>query len=398
MSHIALYIRSLRGGGAQRMMLAVARGLKARGHRVDLVLDRKTGPYVPEIPEGVRVVDFHTRRVWSGVPALLRQRRRSREFRPVLLGRDRPSTLGSAGALLRYLRRERPEAMLSMFSWNNFLAVWARRAAGLPMRLVVSERNTLTRDLDLDGEPSPKNAHVPRLARAFYPLADAVVAISEGAGDDLARVAGMERTRIRVVYNGWSPDILARSAAEPEHPWLAKGGDGGPPVVLGVGRLAPQKDFATLIRAFARLRARRPLRLLILGRGKQRDALETLARELGVADDVDLAGFVENPFAYYPRAAVFVFSSAWEGFGNVLTEAMACGCPVVSTDCPHGPAEILAGGVGPLVPVGDDAAMAAAIERVLDDPPDREALRRAAADFSEARMVDAYERLLLPTA
>ncbi len=397
MSHIAIYIRSLRGGGAQRIALTVAGALARRGYRVDLVLDRKTGPYVSQIPEGVRVVNFGTRRFLRGVPSLLRYHRESRDFWPTIRSGVRPSTLGSAGAMLRYLRRERPDAMLSMLSWNNLLAIWAQQASGHPMRLVVSERNVLTPDLDLDGHPAPKDAAVPTLAGALYPEADEVATISAGCADDLAQVTGLDRERIRVVHNGFSPNILERAQEEPEHPWLAKGGDGGPPVILAVGRLTRQKDYPTLLRSFARLRTRRPARLLILGRGKEQAALETLARELDIAGDVDFAGFVDNPFAYYRCADLFVLSSAWEGFGNVLIEAMACGCPLVSTDCPGGPVEILEGGrFGPLVPVGDDAALAQAIAEVLDAPPDRDAMRVAAERFSEERMVTAYERFLIP--
>jgi len=143
------------------------------------------------------------------------------------------------------------------------------------------------------------------------------------------------------------------------------------------------------------VRAVRPARLLILGEGKKRTTLEALARKLGVASDVGLPGFVDNPFAYMARAAVFVLSSAWEGFGNVVAEALACGCPVVSTDCPSGPAEILDGGAyGPLVPVGDDAALAKAILSVLETPPDPERLRARAALFSVDRVADQYLEVL----
>jgi glycosyltransferase involved in cell wall biosynthesis len=157
-----------------------------------------------------------------------------------------------------------------------------------------------------------------------------------------------------------------------------------------------QKDFPTLLKAFARVRAVRPARLLILGEGKERTELEVLARELGVASDVALPGFVPNPFPHMMRASVFVLSSAWEGLPGVLIEAMACGCPVVSTDCPSGPAEILDGGVyGPLVPVGDDAALAKAILSVLETPPDPERLRARAALFSTDHAADQYLELLL---
>ena len=173
-------------------------------------------------------------------------------------------------------------------------------------------------------------------------------------------------------------------------------------VVLGVGRLTQQKDFPTLIRAFARVRAQRDARLMILGEEKnpiknaqRRKELTALAAELGVTEDLALPGFVSNPFAYMARAGVFVLSSAWEGFGNVVAEAMACGCPVVSSDCPSGPAETLNHGEhGSLVPVGDDEAMAAAILSVLEKPPDRHRLQTRAAEFSVGPVVKRYLKVL----
>jgi glycosyltransferase involved in cell wall biosynthesis len=171
---------------------------------------------------------------------------------------------------------------------------------------------------------------------------------------------------------------------------------------MGLGRLEPQKDLATLVRAFARVRRDRPARLLIVGAAdKPADTpgrtatLRALATEQGVADDLDLPGWTDNPFAWLSRAAVFVLSSRHEGFGNVLVEALACGCPVVSTDCPSGPAEILESGrYGRLVPVGDDVAMAEAIGATLDTPPDRVPLRERAGAFTARRGVARYEALL----
>ena len=192
-----------------------------------------------------------------------------------------------------------------------------------------------------------------------YLHADAIVAVSNGVADDLANVVGLPRECVTTIYNPTvHPQLLALAQARLEHPWFAAG---APPVVLGVGRLGKSKDFPTLIKAFARLRTERPARLLILGGtdkvskwDESRDQLMALAAELGVVDDVSLPGFVANPFAYMTRAAVFVLSSQYEGFPNVLVEALACGCPVVSTDCPSGPSEILdKGKYGRLVPCRD---------------------------------------------
>ena len=178
-----------------------------------------------------------------------------------------------------------------------------------------------------------------------------------------------------------------------DHPWFAPG---SPPVLLSVGRLARQKDFPTLLNAFARVRDTFPVRLLILGEGRQRARLEALVLSLGIAGDVAFPGFTMNPFPYMSQAAAFVLSSAWEGAPGALIEAMACGCPVVSTDCPSGPAEILADGqYGPLVPVGDDRALADAIVTVLEKRPDPERLQTRASMFSVERVADRYLDVML---
>jgi glycosyltransferase involved in cell wall biosynthesis len=231
------------------------------------------------------------------------------------------------------------------------------------------------------------------MVRRYFRDAGAILAVSDGVADDLAAVASLPRCTIRTIYNPVvTSDLLKQASVPMAHPWFSPG---APPVILGVGRLAAQKDFAMLIRAFARIRAGRLIRLMILGEGKKRRELEELADSLGVRQDLALPGFEENPFAYMARAAVFVLSSAYEGLPGVLIQAMACGCPVVSTDCPSGPREILEhGSYGPLVPVGDDTAMAEAIQTVLDASPSHERLRVRAAEFSMDRAVEQHLEVL----
>jgi glycosyltransferase involved in cell wall biosynthesis len=292
--------------------------------------------------------------------------------------------------LVDYFRRARPDAVFAAEPGYSAIAVWARRRSGLRSRVVVSERIQVSRYAPVRSPwGSPRQR--PLLRRAYLE-ADAIVAVSDGVANDLATYAGIPRERIRTVYNPVvGPDLIARAREPLNHPWFAPG---QPPVILGAGRLDPQKDFATLIRAFARVRARRAARLVILGAdgppelGYTAD-LKAMPGALGVAQDVAMPGFVENPYAFMARASNFVLSSTYEGLPGVLIQALACGCPVVSTDCPSGPREILDHGrFGPLVPVGDDAALARAIEQVLDNPLPSERLRARADLFSVDRAVD----------
>jgi glycosyltransferase involved in cell wall biosynthesis len=395
--HLALFIRSLgsRGAGAERIWLHLGEAFAARGHRVDLVLGRRTGHLADAVPPGVRVVDLAVRSTLPLIGAALRDPRSARSLAPALVALPPPWILAAVPALAAYLERERPDALLSALSYSNLAALWARERADVPVRVAVSEHNTL----------SVRAAHarrrrwrvLPLLESRWYPRADAILAVSTGVADDLARTAGLPRERIVVTYNPVVSDAIRVAAREPvAHAWLAPG---AAPVVLGVGKLAPQKGFDTLLRAFARVRAQRPARLAILGEGPQRRALEQLAGELGIAADVALPGFVANPFAWMARSAVFALSSRWEGLPGALIEALACGCAVVSTDCPSGPAEILEGGrLGPLVPVEDDEALGAAIARALSDPSDPAPRRARAEDFSLDRVAPRYLAALLPAA
>jgi glycosyltransferase involved in cell wall biosynthesis len=269
----------------------------------------------------------------------------------------------------------------------------------VPTRVLVSERNTLS--AMIGGSRRWRDRHLPRLLGHAYRQADGIVAVSDGVADDLARQSGLPRARIATVYNPViTPEIAALAGQPVAHRWFLPG---APPVILGVGSLSARKDFPTLLRAFAKLRKERDCRLVILGQAasskktqEQRAELTALAASLGVADDVDLPGFVANPFAYMARASVFVLSSAFEGLPGALIQAMACGCPVVSTDCPSGPAEILDNGrFGALVPVGDDGAMAAAIAATLERPVAAATLQARAAMFSVDRAVDRYLDLML---
>jgi glycosyltransferase involved in cell wall biosynthesis len=343
---VALFVPSLVGGGAERVALNLAKGFSDLGVPTDLVTVSSQGEFAGQVPAHVRLVDLHASRVLFGIPALV-----------------------------RYLRRERPLALIAFMDHASIAALWARRISRVPTRIICTVHNTLTQATT--HSVNWRNRLLPMFLRRAYPNADDVVAVSHGVARDFSQATGLPLSRIRVIYNPVITDELRSAVNDPPgHPWLT---NGGPPVVLGVGRLTKQKDFASLIRAFAQVRRQAPARLVILGEGPQRPELEALIRELGLDGDVSLPGFVSGAKACMARSAVFVLSSAWEGLPTVLIEAMAAGTRVVSTDCPSGPREILRDGeLGRLVPAGDVEALAQAIVAALSDSD-----RQPAFDLNE---------------
>ncbi len=351
--HLAVYMHDLSGGGVERMRLELIRVFLARGLAVTLVLHARAGVLARAVPEGCRVVVLGGRRTAQDVPGLA-----------------------------RFLRRERPDVLLASLDHNNVAAMLARRLAGGRTRLVICQHNALS--AEAEHMRGLKYRAVPLLYRMLQGAADGIVAVSSGVADDLARTAGIARHRVTVIHNPViSGDFVARASAPAGDPWLA---DGAPPVLVWVGRLVAQKDPHTLLRAFAEVAA--PARLLLLGEGALRPELERLAAALGLAGRVRFAGFQANPLPWIREAHALVLSSRYEGLGNVIVEALGCGTAVVSTDCPHGPREILEGGRhGALVPVGDVAALAAAMRATLAAGHDPAALRTRAAAFTAEHAV-----------
>jgi glycosyltransferase involved in cell wall biosynthesis len=273
-----------------------------------------------------------------------------------------------------------------------FLLVKLTRFRGL--RVVISERAA---SKALSAEPPLLRALLKLLMRVLYPHASALLGVSEGVSVDVSELVHLPAGRVQTISNPVNLSGLRAAAAEPlEHPWLQSD---KPPLLVSAGRLVVQKDFATLLSAFYLLRQRQQANLVILGEGPTRVLLEAQVRDMGLADCVFLPGFDANPLTWMARAAVFVLSSRWEGFPGVLLQAMACGAPVVSTDCPHGPREILQDGRwGALVPVGDAVALAAAIAAVLQANPERPTGLRPpsprCADYAPERIWAAYRQVL----
>jgi glycosyltransferase involved in cell wall biosynthesis len=358
---VAFFLPSLRGGGAERVALNLAQSFTAHGVAADLVAVSGTGEFEGQIPAGVRLIDLHASRVLRGLPRLV-----------------------------GYLRRERPSAIISFMDHAGVVALLARRLSGISTRVICTVHNTLSHAAP--NSSSFRSRAMPVFLRLFYPQADAVVAVSHGVATSFSEVTGFPLEKIRVIYNPViTTDLATAGAGAPGHTWLT---DGGPPVVLAVGRLTRQKDFGSLVRAFAKVLQKHPARLLILGEGEERSSLEALVRELGLASSVALPGFVVGAHACMARSAVFVLSSLWEGLPTVLIEALVVGTPVVATDCPSGPREILRGGeLGRLVSPGDIQGLADGILAVLAGGGPR-ATPADLTQFTQEFAVERYLRLV----
>mgnify|MGYP003335841754 FL=1 len=337
---IAFLLPDLEWSGLGTVAVNLGKEISSRGISVDLVVGSATGVFLKEIPPQIRIVDFE------------------RQIQPRL-----QSALKILLPLRRYLQIEKPTALVCYLYTCNVVTLMAKMLVRSKVKLVLVEQIILYEKQEKK-QQKLQERFLPILMRWLYPSADKVVACSQGLARDLEIYLGFNHGKIDVIYNPVIDEKLAEKAnLFVEHPWFNKGEI---PVVLGAGRLVRQKDFATLIRAFALVKKEQKVRLVILGEGQLKNQLLTLVGQLNLENDVVILDFVENPYAYMAKSAVFVLSSGWEGFGNVVAEALAAGAPVVSTNCPSGPAEILDNGkYGELVAVGNSQGMAEAILRVL---------------------------------
>ena len=360
---ILFVLDNLTGGGAERVAVTLANGLLARGHRVRMVLFQDHGVLRAMLDPGVELSFLHTVRARQALWPLARR-----------------------------IAALKPGAVLSFLPHANILAILAARLARSRAAVVVTEHNQPSEQMP--GLMSDGFRRSYRLAGLVYPFASALVCCSPGVRQAWIERGGVRERRLHAIYNPViTPELDAASRRKPDHPWAIE--QGGPPLIVSACRFEPEKDLETMLRAFARLRAQRPARLLMLGNGAQRPALEALAEQLGVGADVAMPGFCDNPYAVFRRADVVAVSSVTEGFGNVTIEALACGTPVVTTRC-LAPADqrVVDAWAHAVVPVGDDAALAAAIGHALDDPGDRAALPGRVAGLTLASALHAYEAVL----
>ena len=358
---MVLFIPSYGDGGVERNFVFLANGLANAGYPVTLMASVNRCVFLEQLQPGVELCR--------------------------LAGASEGEL---AAELLAYLAGHPPSVIMTGQHRDDCIAMNAKcQIKGGGHRFFISVGTPLSQQARESHPFWPKRWWYRRRLRALFSRCDGLIANAQGVARDLTQFLGVAPNRIAVAPNpAVPPDLTTRAAEAVDHPWLF---DAAIPVVMAAGRLSRVKDFPTLLQAFTRLHAVRPCRLMILGQGRQRRKLERLAQGLGVAADVDFTGFVDNPYAYLARASVFVVSSLREGGPNVLIEALACGTPVVATDCPYGPREILEGGRwGALVPVGDAPALAQAIDAALRDPLPGAALKRAAERYSVEQSTRSY--------
>ncbi len=394
---IAVFVKNFQYGGTQRVLLRLANKLLEFGHVVHVV-SPGSGPLEATIAPGIRRVHLEPgSRARARTLALRAHPNAAPQLLlPLVLPLHPLKGLAQLAPLSTYLGQAQPGVLISGTASLNIVATLAKRLARTETALILTEHVTTDQRRLTDRRLARR--YLPHLMRETYRDADAIVGVSSGVTKDLRALLRAPAERVRCIYNPAVPGDVQSLARDPvPHAWFDSD---QPPVVLSVGRPGRTKDFRMLVRAFAQLRAESPARLVLLSsasagsaQARQLAALRALATELGVAEDFEILDFTANPFAYMARAGVFASTSTSEGFGNVVAEALACGCPVVSTRT-GGPAEVLEDGrYGRLVPVGDIAAMATALAETLDAPRNSAELRIRADTFSEERAARAYEAL-----
>jgi glycosyltransferase involved in cell wall biosynthesis len=353
---IAFFIPSLRGGGAERVFVDLANNFAKRGLSVDLVLAQKEGPYLKDVSSKVNIIDLKSKRV-----------------------------LFSLLPLIKYLKSKKPDSLISAIFHANIITLIA--CLFCRCDVIVTEHSPFS--VTQKKLPLWKRFIVKTAMKLLYGRAKTIVTVSNGVAEDFVKKIGIKKENLHTIYNPVDiKSVLERSKEDSSHKWLK---NKEKKVLLGVGRLTEQKDFSTLIKAFVKLRKKKEIKLIILGEGKDRKSLEKLIKELQIENDVDMPGFIDNPYSCMANSDIFALSSEYEGFGNVLVEAMACGTPVVSTDCPCGPSEILDNGkYGKLVPVGDINDLAGAIEETLENPIEKKLLQERAKYFSVEKITKEY--------
>lgn len=369
---IAIYIDSLRGYGADKTLLKIAEGLASIGLEVDLVTAKKTDKIDSQINPAVNLIDLKSSRF---------------------------NVIKNVVGLTSYLIKQQPTILFSSIHFNNItsvLAITLAKLAGVKSKLVVRQANSL--EYQLKGYPFPIGILMYPLLRLAYKKADLIISPSKGLISDLTEFMKAEESKIKLIYNPTvTADIYEKAQQKTNHPWFEQKSC---PIILGAGRLKPQKDFITLIKAFARVKRNfQDAKLVILGEGGQREELENLVTQLGLEEDVDLIGFQKNPYSFIAKADVFVLSSIYEGLPNILIEALALKKKIVATNCPSGPAEILKfGEYGSLLPISSPFVLESAIAKALKEQSVEWSDSNPVRDFEQLKQVEKYKATFLSLA
>lgn len=367
---MAFFLPSLEPGGAERNVVNLVNNFDKKKYAVSLVLGRAEGDFIKEISKSIPVIDIN-------------------------------SSYGSLSLLfklIKYFKKEKPDIFVSSFSRINIISILARGLSQSKTKIIATEHAVFS-SLPVIAKTFWHRIFarffLPAISRFIYPKAELIICVSKGIAEDISKAINC-RGRIKTIYNPIVNDKIYKLAQEPvNHPWFS---DYKIPVIVAAGRLVKCKDYPNLFRAFGIIFQKQPVRLVILGRGPEKYKLKQLADELGLSKNIAFLGFQENPYKYMKKASVFVLSSLQEGFGNVIVEAMACGAPVVATDCPTGPGEIIENmKSGILVPVGDEKSLAAAILKILNNPGLAEKFsakgKLRAECFSVKKSVEEYENI-----
>ncbi len=377
-SKIAVFIPNLCGGGAERAMLNLVTEFTKRGTPIDFVTIEAKGPYVNFLPKEVHLIELQPQ-LFKHL-SLLQSR-----FLQLL------KHIAIVASLVKHIKKSNIHILLTTLRVSNIISLIIKKYFIKEIMLIVRIENTLS--IESSKSKSWKTRFVTKILKSLLPIANAIIVNSKGSSDDIKLHIPTVSHLVHIIYNPIVSSNIKTQAVRPiHHPWI---GDTGFNLILSVGRLEPQKDLATLLKAFAELIKLQSSRLIILGQGPEEHNLKKISNNLGIKSFVDFVGFQLNPFSWMAKADVFVLSSLFEGLPNALIEAMACGTPVVSTNCHSGPREILKGGkLGKLVPVGDYKELASAVMETLKKPIASTLLMKRAQDFSIDLSTDKYTNII----
>ena len=357
-TNITLLVSYSGSGGVEVITNNFCAGLVATGVKVTVLVIRNTSPHLPSLHPEVTQVKLRSNSSWAALPEIV-----------------------------RYLKNHNPDVFMAIKDRSIQVAAVAKRLSAYRGLMVGQLHNNMITGLANRGWLSRKIRY--SRMRSWYPAHDHIFAVSEDAARAASQITKLPPEKFSVLPNAVIPPSLQSQSEQPaQHRWLQD--DGGTPVVISVGRLSPQKNFALLLSAFALVLEKQDARLIIFGEGKQKDALLSQAVKLGIQDKFDLAGFVDNPFAEIKRASVFALSSNWEGSPTVLTEALALGVPCVATDVGDTKTTLQNNQIGIICEQQDAPGLADAILTTLNKPPSAEKLKAAVGKFSQSQSTRSY--------